>query len=84
MAEAILDRIKYDAYKINIVPVDPANSGAQCVGQHIVQLTEPAFRKELQNFDHYTEKAATQHCDCRLFKFTIQQRQENAAPLPTK
>ena len=26
LAEAILDRIKYDAYKINIVPVDPANS----------------------------------------------------------
>ena len=26
LAEAILDRIKYDAYKINIVPVDPANN----------------------------------------------------------
>ena len=26
LAEAILDRIKYDAYKINIVPVNPANS----------------------------------------------------------
>lgn len=26
MAEAILDRIKYDAYKINIVPVDPSNN----------------------------------------------------------
>lgn len=25
LAEAILDRIKHDAYKINIVPVDPAN-----------------------------------------------------------
>lgn len=26
LAEAILDRIKYDAYKINIVPVNPANN----------------------------------------------------------
>lgn len=26
LAEAILDRIKHDAYKINIVPVDPANN----------------------------------------------------------
>lgn len=26
MAEAILDRIKYDAYKINIVPVNPSNN----------------------------------------------------------
>ena len=26
LAEAILDRIKYDAYKINIVPIDPANN----------------------------------------------------------
>lgn len=26
LAEAILDRIQYDAYKINIVPVDPANN----------------------------------------------------------
>lgn len=26
LAEAILDRIKYDAYKINIVPVDPTNN----------------------------------------------------------
>ena len=26
MAEAILDRIKHDAYRINIVPVDPANN----------------------------------------------------------
>ena len=25
LAEAILDRIKHDAYKINIVPTDPAN-----------------------------------------------------------
>jgi hypothetical protein len=25
LAEAILDRIKYDAYKISIVPTDPAN-----------------------------------------------------------
>lgn len=25
LAEAILDRIKYDSYKINIVPMDPAN-----------------------------------------------------------
>ena len=25
LAEAILDRIKHDAYKINIVPVDPTN-----------------------------------------------------------
>lgn len=25
MAEAILDRIKHDAYKISIVPVDPSN-----------------------------------------------------------
>ena len=25
LAEAILDRIKYDAYKINIVPVNPEN-----------------------------------------------------------
>jgi hypothetical protein len=24
-AEAILDRIKHDAYKINIIPTDPAN-----------------------------------------------------------
>ncbi|MBE6010834.1 MAG: AAA family ATPase [Lachnospiraceae bacterium] len=26
LAEAILDRIKYDAYKINIVPLDPVNN----------------------------------------------------------
>lgn len=26
LAEAILDRIKYDAYKINIVPIDPAKN----------------------------------------------------------
>ena len=25
LAEAILDRIKHDAYKINIVPLDPTN-----------------------------------------------------------
>ncbi len=25
LAEAILDRIKHDAYKINIIPTDPAN-----------------------------------------------------------
>lgn len=25
LAEAILDRIKYDAYKINIIPTDPTN-----------------------------------------------------------
>ncbi len=25
LSEAILDRIKHDAYKINIVPTDPAN-----------------------------------------------------------
>ena len=25
LTEAILDRIKYDAYKINIVPTDPIN-----------------------------------------------------------
>jgi DNA replication protein DnaC len=25
LAEAILDRIKYDAYKINIIPMDPTN-----------------------------------------------------------
>jgi DNA replication protein DnaC len=25
LAEAILDRIKHDAYKINIIPADPAN-----------------------------------------------------------
>ena len=26
LAEAILDRIKHDAYRINIVPIDPANN----------------------------------------------------------
>ncbi len=26
LAEAILDRIKHDAYKINIVPIDPTNN----------------------------------------------------------
>jgi hypothetical protein len=26
MAEAIIDRIKYDAYKINIVPINPSNN----------------------------------------------------------
>ena len=25
LSEAILDRIKHDAYKINIIPTDPAN-----------------------------------------------------------
>ena len=25
LAEAILDRIKHDAYRINIIPADPAN-----------------------------------------------------------
>lgn len=25
LAEAILDRIKHDAYKINIIPTDPTN-----------------------------------------------------------
>ena len=26
LAETILDRIKHDAYRINIVPIDPANN----------------------------------------------------------
>ena len=30
LAEAILDRIKYDAYKINIVPIDPVNNRSMC------------------------------------------------------
>ena len=30
LSEAILDRIKHDAYKINIVPADPANYQISC------------------------------------------------------
>ena len=43
LAEAILDRIKHDAYKINIIPTDPANYRSKLEG--LSRFTIEGFRK---------------------------------------